>query len=340
MAGPDEANGAQRAAAFLLSLEKEAAVEVIKHLDENVIVEVVEAMGTLDHHMTDPKNIEQLQKELVKALHQPSGARLRSEEELFRMLEQTLGKEMAGSVFDKIQQRLLQERPFISIEKESAFNIGRALIDESDAVSALVLAHIDPALSADVLNSFPPERALEIVKRMANLIPPGFETLLEIAQQLSDKLGVIASLPVDAEPSLRLKTIAEVLNYSEPEVEKNVLEGIDAENADMATEIRDFMFTWEDLADVDKRAMQKILASVDTRTLSVSLKACSASVEQNIMNNLSSRVKEMVIDERELAGAMPMTEVLQNRGEIMKAVRGLMESGEFRPARAGEDLVT
>ena len=63
-------------------------------------------------------------------------------------------------------------------------------------------------------------------------------------------------------------------------------------------------------------------------------------VEDNIMANLSSRVKEMVLDERDLAGALPMTEVLQMRGEVMKAVRGLMESGEFRPARAGEDLVT
>jgi flagellar motor switch protein FliG len=119
-----------------------------------------------------------------------------------------------------------------------------------------------------------------------------------------------------------------------------VLDGIHAEDEEMASEIREFMFTWEDLAEVDKRAMQKILASVETRTLSIALKACSASVEDNIMNNLSSRVREMVKDERELAGALPMTEVLQNRAEIMTAVRDLMESGEFRPTRAGEDLVT
>jgi hypothetical protein len=28
------------------------------------------------------------------------------------------------------------------------------------------------------------------------------------------------------------------------------------------------------------------------------------------------------------------------RNEVMKAVRTLMESGEFRPSRAGEELVT
>ena len=108
----------------------------------------------------------------------------------------------------------------------------------------------------------------------------------------------------------------------------------------MAALIREFMFTWEDLATVDKRGMQKILASVETRTLSIALKGSSKAVEDNVMANLSARVREMVTDERELAGAMSVTEVQMCRDEVLKAVRGLMESGEFRPSRAGDELVS
>jgi flagellar motor switch protein FliG len=100
------------------------------------------------------------------------------------------------------------------------------------------------------------------------------------------------------------------------------------------------MFTWENLADLDKRAMQKVLASIDTKTLAISLKGSTAPVEENIMNNLSSRVRDMIKDERETAGPMSMADVLVARNEVMKAVRTLMESGEFRPSRAGEELVT
>jgi flagellar motor switch protein FliG len=100
------------------------------------------------------------------------------------------------------------------------------------------------------------------------------------------------------------------------------------------------MFTWTDLAEVDKRSMQKILGSVDTRTLALALKACTADVEENVGNNLSSRVKAMVIEERELAGAVPMSEVLAARGEILKAVHALIEAGDFQPARSGEELVS
>ncbi len=117
------------------------------------------------------------------------------------------------------------------------------------------------------------------------------------------------------------------------------MEGIEAEDSDMAGEIREYMFTWAELSTIDKRAMQKILGSVDTRTLSIALKACAADVEENISSNLSTRVKAMVIEERELAGAVPMSEVMQSRGEIMKAVHSLIESGDLSPARSGEELV-
>ena len=119
----EETTGAQRAAAFLLSLDKEAAANVIKHLDEHVIVEVVEAMGQLDQDMTDADAVRQLDKELIRALRRPKGARVRSAAELVAMLENTLGKAQAESLFDKIQQRLITERPFISIEKEPTENI-------------------------------------------------------------------------------------------------------------------------------------------------------------------------------------------------------------------------
>jgi flagellar motor switch protein FliG len=284
--------------------------------------------------------VRDLYKDVIQSLKGPRGVRRKSESELYSLIETTLGKQQAAELFEKIQQRLQQERPFMSIEKEPSKNIAIALGEQSDAVIALVVAHLDPALSAEVLRSLDPKRAYDVVRRMANLKPPSIEVLVGISEDLSARLKEIASGPVVTEPSVRKRSIAEMLNFSPAEVEKAVLENLDRDDADMAKEIRDYMFTWEDLAKVEKRPMQKILTSVDTRTLAVALKACSQKVESNVMSNLSERVREMISDERELAGALPMTEVVAARNEILKAVRALMEAGEFRPARAGEELVS
>lgn len=340
MAGKREMSGAQKAAAFLMSLDKEAAANLLKHIDEKVIVELVEAMGRLDPEMTDGDAIKHLEKDLIKTLRKPRTARVRSDAELHTMLEQTLGKQQAGALFDKIQQRLLHERPFLAIENQPAEFISKALAQESEVVVALVLAHLDPSLSAEILALMQAETSLGVVRRMAGLIPPGFETLVAIAQDLEARVREVATGPVSPDPKARLRTIAEVLNFSLPPVEKSVLEGLAKDDAQMATEIREFMFTWDNLADLDKRAMQKVLASIDTKTLAISLKGSTAPVEQNVMNNLSARVRDMIKDERDTAGPMSLADVQASRNEVMKAVRTLMESGEFRPTRAGEELVT
>jgi flagellar motor switch protein FliG len=78
---------------------------------------------------------------------------------------------------------------------------------------------------------------------------------------------------------------------------------------------------------------------VDTKTLAIALKGSPPDVEANIVANLSSRVTDIVADERELAGPTAVTDVQTCRSEIMVAVRALMEAGEFSPSKAGEEMV-
>jgi len=332
-------SGAHRAAAFLLSMEKERATEILRHVDQKVLVEIVQAMGSLDTSVTSPDSVRELYLQLAEYVDLPDGVRSQDEIELRRLLEETFDADEAQRVLARMNERQLQERPFRAIEFEPPGNITTALEEESDAVIAAVLAHLTPGLSAQVLAGFREERALAIVRRMATLIPPSFHTLVSVAEELAERLDVIREGPVARSRSARLQSIAEVLNFSDPTIEKTVLEGLNEEDAEMATEIRDFMFQWDDLASIDSRAMQKILASIDTKTLSLSLKGSSQEVADNVLKNLSSRVREMVVEERELLGALPLSEIEQGREEILKSVRALIESGEFRPPRAGEDLV-
>jgi flagellar motor switch protein FliG len=243
-------------------------------------------------------------------------------------------------VIQEIEARRLLERPFIDLEARDPYEIGRLLREESSAVGAVVLAHLDPETSANVLKVFPPEDAIEVVKRVASLEPPNPQLLRTIAADLMQRLDAAPPSVGDADPAARLKTVAEVLNNSSPEMEKAVIESIADDDDEMARELREFMFTWEDIATIDSRTMQRILGTVDTKTLSIALKSCSEDVEENLLGNLSVRVREMIADERELAGAVPRNEVEMARDEIMRSIRVMIEAGEFRPSKGGDDLVS
>jgi len=156
---------------------------------------------------------------------------------------------------------------------------------------------------------------------------------------LEARLGETAQDVTEEEGPSRLQAIAELLSYTDPSIEKGALESIASEDEEIANELREHMFTWDDLGTVDRRVMQKILGTVDTKTLSVAIKACPKAVEDNLLGNLSSRVRDMVAEERELVGSVPMTTVEGARNEILQNIRAMIESGEFQPSRSGEDLV-
>ena len=340
MADSPDMSGAERVASFLLSLERDAASRVLSHLAPDVLAEVVEAMQAIEEPNADPELWRDLWSKVALADRRREGVQPTRGDELQSLLTRALGEDSAGEVFSEIRGRMSRERPFHALENAPVTAISRVLEDESDQAVAVVLAHLDSTLSATVLASFEVERSLRVVRRMAVLDPPGSDVLSMLAANLEERIADFLHAPAPPTSSARLKTIAELLNRAPGELEKEVLSGLGEDQAEMADEIREFMFTWDDIGDVDRRSMQKILGSVETRTLAISLKACSAAVEQNVLGNLSSRVRDMVQEERELAGPMPMSEVLLARDEIMRGVRALIETGEFKPAKGGDELVT
>lgn len=333
-------SGPQKVAAFLLSLERPQASQLLAHLGDDVLPEVVEAMEALEDGFKKPELLKELYARVALADRRQEGVRPARREELESLLASGLGEEQAREVLAEIQRRRQLERPFLAIEGASPRALSALLEKESDAAVAVVLAHLDPALSAAVLGDWLVDRALAVVKRMASLDPPSFEVLSVLASELEARLSQEEQGPAPRSQSQRIKTIAELLAASPSELERGVLEGLARDEAQVAREVREVMFTWDDIADVDRRSMQKILGTVETRTLAVALKACNPAVEENVTSNLSSRVKDMVIEERELAGALPMSEVLQAREEIMRGVRALIDAGEFKPQKGGDELVT
>jgi flagellar motor switch protein FliG len=336
----DDISGPERIAAFLLSIDREHSLELLRHLDGELVAEVAAAMTELGEKFTDSEAVDNLYRSIAQDLNAPAKVVSPSDSQMRILLEEAFGGERADKVLEDIRERHLQERPFHEVERFSADILTTALRDETTTSVSIILSHIDPSLSADVLGNLQPDFALEVVTKMATLVPPGSAALASMARNLLKRLNEVDKQPAPPDPSQRLKTVAEMLNFAGKTLERSALESIEGADEEVAGEIREYMFTWTDLAEVDKRAMQKILGSVDTRTLALALKACPADVEENVANNLSSRVKAMVIEERELAGAVPMSEVIAARAEMLKEVHSLIDSGDFQPARSGEELVS
>jgi flagellar motor switch protein FliG len=332
-------SGAHKVAAFLLTLEKPVAATLLKQMDAKAMAEVAAAMTILDPRLSKNEAIDALYRELSRKLNMGVGPRAQDDAELTVILETAIGRERARAVIAQIHERRRVEHPFAILEEEPLPVLCATLAEESNAVVALVLAHLKPDQSAEVLSALGAERALDVVLRIAAIAPPPTETLIQVANEIRERMVEFSKRPRPFAKESALKSVAQMLNLTGETVERAVMDGLGASHEELLAKVKEAMFTWDDLGKVDKRGMQKILGSIETRTLAISLKGCPPEVEQNILANLSQRVRAMVADERELAGPMPMLQVQESRNEIMKNVRALMEAGEFKPAKGGEELV-
>ena len=331
-------HGIQKVAAFLLSLEREKAAALLKKMPPKVVERVAEAMTSLDPKLAQDGVADQLVRELARSLHKPKGVRAADREQLEGLLTGAMG-DQGASIVSGLEERRREKDPFLELEAFAPGELASVLRTESPPVAALTLAHLPPAFAAKVLSFFGPEEAQEVVRRIAKLDLPNPAVLRGIADDIASRVSALPPLPPSADPAARLKSIAEILNNSSSEIEKGSIESIGEEDPEMASELREYMFTWDDLAGIGKRDMQKILGTVDTKTLAVALKGCPAEVEDNVLGNLSSRVRDMVTEERDIAGPMAMSDVQSSRNEILVGIRAMIETGELKLTRGGEELV-
>jgi flagellar motor switch protein FliG len=335
-------SGARAVAALLMSLEESAAAGLLKTLDAGLLPRVAAAMAELEAEGAKSAPLAPDWRKLALAVENAKSPRprARDEEELGRFLEHGLGAERGAAVLTEMRELRRLEKPFDAIERLPPARIVKALASESTGVRAVVLRYLSPRCAAGVLAALEPAESLRVVQRLSTAGMPKREVVDLVASSLHSELQRLAAQPEPTKPSERMRSIAEILKSADKEVGRMVLTELDAKDKQVAEAIREMMFTWEDLATLDRRAMQKVLSTVDTGKLAMALKGGPVSVETNVLANLSQRVRQMVAEERELLGPRPRAEVDAARAEMMKAVHALVESGELSSTTNTEGLVS
>ncbi|MBI3636616.1 MAG: flagellar motor switch protein FliG, partial [Candidatus Rokubacteria bacterium] len=125
------------------------------------------------------------------------------------------------------------------------------------------------------------------------------------------------------------KAVAEILNRVDRTAEKQIFEQLEPANPTLAEEIRRLMFTFDDIARLDDRSMQRLLKEVDQKDLARALKAAAEQVAARIFSNLSERAQAMLRQEIEYLGPVRLKDVEDAQGKIVRIVRALEEAGEI-----------
>ena len=324
--------GPKKAAILLLALGEDAAADVMKNLEEAEIQQV----GYYMTRFTDvsPEELDIVLEEFYRnSVMADEGVNISSSPDFVKnALTKALGADRAKELSDNLRAGE-EEAGLEALRYAEPIMIANYIRTEHPQTIALILSYLKNAeQSSAVLRDLPESVQADILYRMAVIesIPPGvISEMNEVLTEEMQSAGSMATSVGGVEP------VAEILNSVDKATETRILASIEESNPDLAEQIRELMFTFEDMALIDAKQMQLVMKDVDQADMVLALKTASDAVKELIFSSMSSRAAEMVRDDLENLGPAKISDVEAAQQKIIKVVKKLEEAGTIIIAGAG-----
>ena len=206
--------------------------------------------------------------------------------------------------------------------------------NEHPQTIALILAHLDPQKCGEVLKMLPEALHTEIILRISNLDAVAPEIIDDIDDVLRNEIQAMGS--ISSQKIGGVEPIAEMLNLMDKSTEEQILDNLEERDPDLAEQIRQLMFVFDDLAKVDDRGMQEIIKNVKPEQWMVALKTSSEAVNELVFKNMSERAATMLKEDMEAMAAVKLSDVEAMQYEIVQVARKLEEEGKIIIAQGGD----
>jgi flagellar motor switch protein FliG len=318
-------SGLRKAAVLLVAVGEDMAKEILRILPDADVQLLTEELAEL-RGITPEVGAEVLE-EFWEMLETQNFMVQGGLDYASRLLVEAFGKERADDLL--VMVRRSQEAAqgnLAKLQRTDPAQLGKLLDSEHPQTIALVLAHLDPRRASLVLDSLTEEHKVVAVQRLAEMRQFSPEMAQKVAYSLHHRLE---SMGDTARKSYSgFKAVADLLNRLNAEESKRILETIEEGQPELALNIRNLMFTFEDLVTVPPATIREIVSGVDKRQLALALRGANDELRAQIFKAMSSRAVEMLKEDMEVLGPVRSREVAQAQQEILNLARRLEAEGK------------
>lgn len=320
--GTHNYSGSQKAAILLLSFGEEISSEIFKNLNEFEIKRIGTAMSRLGR--LEQEVVDEIILEFYHILQQ-------NKQFFYGGSDYT--KKVIGSAFkggeaeELIDQLSLSSANLDSLELIDPRTLAGFIRNEHPQTIALILAHLEPAKFGETLKLLPEALHTEILLRIANLDAVAPELIDEIEDVLRQEVQAMGSISTDKLGGV--EAIADMLNLIDKNTEEEMLDNLEERDPDLAEEIRQLMFVFDDLVKLDDRSIQELIKNVSQDKWKIALKTSSEAVRDLIFKNMSQRASDMLKEDMEAMPAVKLSDVEAVQFEILQVTRKLEEEGKI-----------
>jgi len=324
--------GPQKTAIVCLALGEKFTAEAFKRMERQEIASVSKAM--LDIDSVSREDVLDVLKEFNDSITYGAEMLMGGADQVKRLLSKALDSETAKYILDTLEISS-GPTPFQELSNVSPRILAQILRNEHPQTLALILGHLHPDQAAELLSNLPSGVRAEVLMRLAKLEAVAEEMLHEVDKVLQSQL--IAMGGKEGKKVGGISSVAEILNAVDRATEEEVLSEIEEESQQMADDIRNLMFVFEDIKALDDRSIRELLKDISNEELTKALKGASDDLKDKFLKNLSERAAGMIREDLEIMGPVKLSEVEGAQQNIVKTVRRLEAEGRIAISRGGGD---
>ena len=319
----DELSMAEKVAILLIQLGEDITAQSFTHMDVDTITEISKYIATAK--AVDKTIASAVLEEFYVIFQSNQYISSGGMEYAREILYKALGPEEAKKVLDKLAKSLQSEQNFGFLQKVKPEQLSDFIIHEHPQTIALILAHMDPTSAAETLGYFNDDLRAEVLIRMANLGDISPAIIKRVSAILESKLEALTTYKVEVGGT---RFVAEIFNRLGQKSAKNTLAHIEQVNDGLANQIKEMMFTFDDISKLDKTAIVEILKEADKNDLMVALKGANEELKQKFLENMSSRAAEAFTEELQFLGPVKVKDVEAAQRRVIEIVQKLAEEGK------------
>lgn len=316
----------------MMSLGEAGAGAVLQLLPQTAVEQLGEAIANLQHvkhaEVTEVLEEFRMETEQYSAMHLDAGTYLRG------VLQKALGSDRAANLLETISQTSQSAGGIERLNHLGAHEVAELIRDEHPQIIATILVHMDRKKAAAVLELINERLRYDIVLRVATfggVQPAALKELTDVlSEMLSGEGAKYSGLG-------GIRATAEIVNQMSSANEETLIKHVRELDEHLAQKIIDEMFLFENLLDLEDRAIQLLLKEVESESLIIALKGSPQEMRDKFLKNMSQRAAEALREDLEMRGPVRVSQVEAEQKNILTIVRRLTDAGEISASGSGGD---
>ncbi len=311
----------EKVARFFVLIGEESTVKIFQHLPKDIVENI----------STSITQVSSINKDISLAILEEFHLYTRSKSFISSggydfardILYKSLGKQEADEVLAKLSRMKLASQAFAYLQGINPKQLSDFIKDESPHTIAVILSHMDPSKAADVLVLLDEEVRIKVTIQIATIKDVSPDVVRTISSVLEKKLESLLSSIVDVGG---VKVAADMLNKLGPRAQ-DILKNINGIDTSLATKIKENMFVFEDLLNLDAEYIMKILQNVETGDVVMAMKSATQEQIEKVTGAMSQRAKDRFNEEFEMISKAKIKDIEAAQRKMLDVAQKMIEDG-------------